>query len=110
MLVPFLLAAVVGTGLFSIISRTPDIDIAAAVMGESSLMTNWLVSAVLYVSYNIIISTAVLSPLGSEAQDIRAVRNGAVLGGLGLGLGAVMIYFALSCSISEVTDLEVPMI
>ncbi len=106
--VPFLLTAVIGTGLFSIISSRPDIN--AAAIGESSLIANWFVSAVLYVSYNIIISTAVLSPLGSEAQDIRAVRNGAVLGGLGLGLGAVMIYFALSCSISEVTDLEVPMI
>ena len=108
--VPFLLAAVIGTGLFSIISRTPDIDIATAVMGESSLMTNWLVSAVLYVSYNIIIFSAVLAPLGSEARDIKAVRNGAVLGGLGLGLGAVMVYLALSGSISEITDLEVPMI
>lgn len=107
--VPFLLTAVIGTGIFSIISTPPDIY-AAANMGENRLITNWLMSAVLYVSYNIIVSVAVLGPLGSEAQDGKAVRNGAIFGGLGLGLGSVMIYLALSGNISEVADLEVPMI
>lgn len=107
--VPFLLAAVMGTGLFSIFSGNPDIR-NAAIMGENSLISNWFVSAILYVSYNIITSSAVLAPLGSEAQNHKAVRNGAILGGLGLGLGAVMIYFALSLHIWEVSDLEVPMI
>lgn len=107
--VPFLLAAVIGTGIFSIISTTPDIH-AAAGIGENHLITNWFISAILYVSYNIILSVAVLGPLGSEAQDRRAVRNGAILGGLGLGLGSAMIYLALSGNISEIADLEVPMI
>lgn len=107
--VPFLLTAVIGTSMFSIISSPPNIE-AAASIGESRLITNWFMSAVLYVSYNIILSVAVLGPLGSEARDGRSVRNGAVLGGLGLGLGSVMIYLALSGNLYEVSNLEVPMI
>ncbi|MEL7647924.1 MAG: hypothetical protein AAGU76_07510 [Sedimentibacter sp.] len=108
--VPFLLAAVIGTSVFSILSSPPDITATVSGMGESGLITNWFMAAVLYVSYNTIVSVAVLGPLGAEARDRKSVRNGAILGGLGLGLGSVMIYLALSGNIAEVSRYEVPMI
>lgn len=107
--VPFLLVAVVTISIYSIISSPSGIS-ATVTLKESSLITNWLMAAVLYVSYNIITSIAVLGPLGYEACDKKAVINGAILGGLGLGLGAVMIDLALSSNISEIANLEVPMI
>jgi uncharacterized membrane protein YkvI len=90
-IVPFLLVAVIGTSVFSIASSPPDIY---AQVGESSLITNWFLAAVLYVSYNMILSIAVLGPLGVKSRDKKALRNGAVLGGLGLGIGSIMIYLA----------------
>ncbi|MDD3752276.1 MAG: hypothetical protein PHU60_09565, partial [Tissierellia bacterium] len=74
------------------------------------LISNWFMAAILYASYNIIISVAVLGPLGSEAKDNSSIRNGAVLGGLGLGLSAIMIYLALSWNITEIAHFEVPML
>lgn len=108
--VPFLLAAVIGTSVFSIMTTPVDFAHAAVNAGESELINNWLWAAVLYVSYNIILSIAVLGPLGASAQDKRTIRNGAVLGGLGLGIGSVMIYLALSVNVSEIAGLEVPMV
>ncbi|WP_312832180.1 YkvI family membrane protein [Sedimentibacter saalensis] len=108
--VPFLLAAVIGTSVFSIINTPPDIAHAAINTGRNVLMNNWFLASVLYVSYNIILSIAVLGPLGASAQNKKAIRNGSILGGLGLGMGSVMIYFALSGSASEIAGLEVPMI
>ncbi len=108
--VPFLLTAVIGTSLFSISVSPPDFTSSSALFAENRIISNWFLSSVLYVSYNIILSVAVLGPLGSEAKDKKAVKIGAILGGLGLGLGSVMIYLALSGSISEIANLEVPMI
>ncbi|MDF2840642.1 MAG: hypothetical protein K0Q99_1414 [Clostridia bacterium] len=109
--VPFLLVAVIGTSVFSIISTPPDLGHAInAVEVSGGLMNNWLLSAVLYVSYNTVLSIAVLGPLGASAQNKKAIRNGSILGGLGLGMGSIMIYLALSGNASEIEGLEVPMI
>lgn len=108
--VPFMLAAVIGTSIFSIMGNPPDITSAIVDIGEKSLISNWFLAAILYVSYNTIISISILAPLGSEAQNKRAIRNGAVLGGFILGLGSYMIYLTLACSIEEIKGLEVPMI
>ncbi len=108
--VPFLLTAVIGTSVFSIINTPPDIAHAAINAGRSGLMNNWFLAAVLYVSYNTILSIAVLGPLGASAQNKKAIRNGSILGGLGLGMGSVMIYLALSGNAKEIAGLEVPMI
>jgi uncharacterized membrane protein YkvI len=108
--VPFLLVSVIGISVYSIINAPPHIFTTAPAVGNSVLITNWLLSAVLYVSYNIILSIAVLGPLGVKAQNKKAIRNGAILGGLGLGLGSIMIFLALSINITDIARLEVPMI
>ncbi len=108
--VPFLLVSIIGVSIASIINTPPDISATGQVVGESGLITSWFLAAVLYVSYNTLISVAILGPLGSKTQNRKAIRNGAILGGLGLGLGSIMIYLALSGNISEIAGLEVPMI
>lgn len=108
--VPFLLAAVLGTTAASLFHTPPDITAATPAAQGSLLITNWLVSAVLYVSYNTVVSVAVLGPLGAQAGRKRTIRAGALLGGLGLGVSSVMIYLALSGYIPDIAALEVPMI
>lgn len=109
-IVPFMLVAVAGISIFSMANAPLDITPAMPIIGENGLIFNWFFAAILYVSYNTILSVAVLGPLGSEARDIKAVRNGVILGGLGLGLGSLMIYLTLSGYISEIARVEVPMI
>lgn len=104
--VPFLLIILFSTCLYSIINNpfnffTP-IDI------NSNF--NWFLSAILYVSYNTILSISVLGPLGVKANNFKVIKRGAILGGLGLGIGSLIIYFVLSINILKIFHLEVPMI
>jgi uncharacterized membrane protein YkvI len=108
--VPFLLTSVVGISLYSIIHMPPVFTVPPVVANESGLITNWLLAAILYTSYNIILSVAVLGPLGAKAANRNTILAGAVLGGLGLGLGSVMIYLALAGHTANITGLEVPMV
>jgi len=109
MIVPFLIAAVLGTTIISITRTPPDLSAATPVTEGSALITNWVLSAILYVSYNTVISVAVLGPLGMAARDEKAIRDGAMLGGLGLGISSIFIYLALSGHMAEIASLEVPM-
>lgn len=109
-IVPFLLVTVIGTSIYSILTTTPDVHAVATFGGDTGLITHWLLAAVLYVSYNIIIAIAVLGPLGVKAESRKTMIKGSILGAIGLGIGSLMIYLALSGNISEVVILEVPMI
>ncbi|MDF2627084.1 MAG: putative rane protein [Symbiobacteriaceae bacterium] len=70
----------------------------------------WPVSLFLYVSYNLVLSIAVLGPLGKEAADERTGFWGGVTGGVVLGLGALLINLALLGGLPESANYEVPMI
>lgn len=108
--VPFLLTSAVGVSIVSLFKTGPDISVVAVTtVTTASLIRNWLWASILYVSYNTLTSVAVLSPLGAKAINRKSIRNGAVLGGLGLGLGAICIHFALFRHYNSIANLEVPM-
>jgi len=109
-IVPFLLISVIGVGIGSMFLVPPDVNnITIAASGKLS-MDNWLWSAVLYVSYNIILASAILGPLGSNAENKKVIRNGAIAGGVGLGTGAGIIYFAMSGNTQKLINFEIPML
>ncbi|NLN65128.1 MAG: hypothetical protein GX144_06945 [Clostridiaceae bacterium] len=108
--VPFLLLSVFGICIYSVMITPVNLKTVPVLSGRSGIINHWLAAAILYVSYNTVISIAILGPLGVSAQSRKVVWNGAVLGGLGLGAGAVMIYTALSSHAAEIVDLEVPMV
>ena len=105
--VPVLLTAAISVSVMSIISPPGDTFIRTAV--PSALVGNWLWASILYVSYNMMLAIAILSPLGQKARDRSALRKGALLGGLGLGAGAAAIYLALSLNLGELLNVELPM-
>ena len=107
--VPFLLVSVIGISVYTLLNAPPDVQTAAP-GGSGGLMGNWLWAAILYASYNILLSAAVLAPLGAAARDRRAMRRGSALGGIGLGAAALMIYLALSAGQTETRGLEVPLL
>ena len=99
--VPFLLLSVTGISLSTVIGNFPALNATAVEAAKSGLVNGWLPAAILYVSYNTVISISVLGPLGAKAKDRKMIRRGSVFGGLGLGLGSLFIYLALSSNLSR---------
>jgi len=114
MVVPFLLVAVVGVCVFVLLDGGLNLQAwsggRSGSVAPAGFVGNWLWAAVLYGAYNILMSAAVLAPLGAEAADRRAIFRGGALGGIGLGAASLMIYLAISAGQSDVTGLEVPML
>jgi uncharacterized membrane protein YkvI len=108
--VPFLIAAVVGTCVFAMMQTPPDFHATMYPAATSGIITNWFMASILYVSYNTLVSVAVLGPLGVHARNKKTISRGALLGGLGLGVAAFLIYLALSGNLSMLSRVEVPML
>lgn len=107
--VPFLLITAVGVGIASLFTE-PEKNTVGSFAPNIRFLRNWLWSAILYVSYNTVTSIAILGPLGARAKSRKAIICGAVLGGLGLGVGAAAMFFSLRHHLGAVSSLEVPMI
>ncbi len=107
--VPFLILSAVGVSVASVLMAPNDAEIAVS-LPRSLFLRNWLWSAIVYTSYNTVTSISILGPLGDKAKDRSVIRKGAILGGLGLGIGAVAIFIALYINSDAVKNYEVPMI
>jgi uncharacterized membrane protein YkvI len=108
--VPFLILSAIIVSILTLLSAPPLSEISVSTLKKPELLKNWLWSAILYISYNIVPSISILGPLGNQAHDRKTIRNGAILGGLGLGLGAAAIFLALYTNAGSIGDIEVPMI
>lgn len=108
--VPFLLSVVLIISIISLARNPVNLSAVLPLADKSGLFNNWFLAAILYVSYNTVTSVAILGPLGNEAKSRKNIFYGALLGGAGLGFGAVMIYLALSAHMTETGNLEVPML
>ena len=107
--VPFLLISVICISTHSILNTPPNFS-AAVYMVQNRLIANWFLSAILYVSYNTMLSISVLAALGTNARNQKALKNGAILGGAGLGLASALIFLALCGNMSGISNLEIPMV
>lgn len=77
---------------------------------ELAAAPHWLLAALLYVAYNLILAVAVLAPLGATVGDRSVLLWGGVLGGLGLGLLALLIKLALGSHLPDIGRSEVPLL
>ncbi|GFN22181.1 YkvI family membrane protein [Thermanaeromonas sp. C210] len=107
---PLLLATVLGVSLFALFTN-PSSVVANLAWSDvpRAAAPFWPLAAVLYASYNLVLSIAVLAPLGSLSRE-ENLLPGAILGGAGLGLGAGAITLALLAAAPDVTAWEVPML
>ena len=106
--VPFLLVSVIGISVYALMNAPPDLQ--GVPVSGGGLMGNWLWAAILYSSYNILMSASILAPLGGAVSDRRQVFRGGALGGIGLGAASLLIYLALSASSAETRGLAVPLL
>lgn len=80
--------------------------------GHSQTITpggNWLISSLLYAGYNLLLAVPVLVTLHRLEPDGKLLRNGGWLGGVGLGLAALMLHLALTRSAGVGIRSELPL-
>lgn len=95
-LVPLMLAGVVGLSLSVFLIAPPTINqINLYTQPWAAVIPIWPLSAITYVSYNLVMAVALLAPLGHLSKNRAQRREGALLGGLGLGAGMLAINLAL---------------
>ncbi|WP_066632535.1 YkvI family membrane protein [Desulfolucanica intricata] len=109
--VPVLLLSVLGLSIATFIT-TPINFSAVSEWAQATRppVPYWPLSAIVYVSYNLVLGVAVLAPLGRVAQDPKILRKGAIYGGLGLGIGALAINLTLLANVPAVSGYEIPMV
>lgn len=70
----------------------------------------WVFSAILYVSYNIITAITVLVSMNGLVSTKKIARNAAILGGCAMGLLGVCIGAVMYLNYSQISALEIPML
>ena len=79
-------------------------------VGVDGATPHWLLSAVNYASYNIVVSIGVLAPIGAAATDRRQLFWGALLGAAGLGVGMTAIFLCLLANMDAAANAQIPML
>ena len=106
MVTPFLLGSVLIVCVLSIF-KAP-IDLAWADPERAALRILPL-SSITYASYNLVLAIPLLAPAGALAGG-PVLKRGALLGGIGLALGALGIHLAILTAVPEITRFEIPML
>lgn len=90
---------------------TPDIFVLSRIsMPFDAAVKNFFISGVIYASYNLLMSVAILAPLGNQTTNKSDLKLGALFGGLGLWAGATMILVAILLNMPKVSNYQIPML
>ncbi|MEF2245510.1 MULTISPECIES: YkvI family membrane protein [unclassified Paenibacillus] len=94
-----------------VILKTSQLPTSAQFISLETGKSFWsaLASPFLYVAFNLALAQAVLVPLGSQVADTKAIRRGAILGGIGIGFMLIAGHFALSANMPDIAQYSIPM-
>lgn len=76
---------------------------------ENPLLQNWIISAIVFVSYNLFASIGILTPIGKEVKEKKTLYIGIVGGGLLLLLIALGIMLTMAMNPDSITA-QLPML
>ncbi len=93
LITPVLITGIIAIGIYIIVTR--DISVFNSGNILTGLTKNWVSSAIVYVSYNSILSVVVLSGLFPYLKSRKVAGLGGIMGGAMLCVIALIIYLAL---------------
>ncbi|HMM20586.1 MAG TPA: hypothetical protein PKA10_07580 [Selenomonadales bacterium] len=108
---PLLTLSIVGISFYSFVYHPPDPSLLVVPsVPEQQAAPHWLLASMLYVSYNLMISSTVLVPLGGTLRTRRAGFWGGAVGGLVLGALAALLASVVMLHHPEILSYEVPIL
>jgi uncharacterized membrane protein YkvI len=69
---------------------------------------NWPISALLYLSFNMTMSVSILAPLGNKTKNRHSLILGGIIGGIVLGILAMLINLAILSNYPSSAQFEIP--
>lgn len=108
-LTPYLMAIIFIILIYSLF--TMDVSLSEAdqlAKTQASASSNWLVSALLYVSYNLAAGAAMLIVMGGTVKDRKVAGLGGVFGGIMLGVLIILINVTMLVKIDVVAGVDMP--
>ncbi|RFU67708.1 hypothetical protein D0469_13910 [Peribacillus saganii] len=108
---PFLLAIVAVIAVFSFITT----DLSVAQMSEMAqkqtpAASNWVLGALLYVSYNIAAGAAMLAVMGGTERSPKTAGLGGILGGAGLGILILLLNLTMLAKADVISGVDMPIL
>lgn len=102
---PILLVGGIALGLYAFIDK-----VIAVSTNSFTLKENWIMSAFVYVSYNIITSISVLTSMSSIIIDKKIAKYGGIIGGFTLGVMGICLALGLIVNYDSVAKYQLPML
>ncbi len=108
-LTPYLMAVIFIILIYSLFTMDLSLSEANQIAKEqASASSNWFVSALLYVSYNLAAGAAMLIVMGGTVKDRKVAGMGGILGGIMLGFLIILINVTMFVKIDIVAGVDMP--
>lgn len=109
LITPVLMAIVAVIAIYALTSvEKPWSDLEVIALAQPQAAGNWFLSSLLYVSYNIAGTAAVLVVIGASVKNLRTAGIGGVLGGVGIGTLIIVMTIVMLAKIDVVGGSAIP--
>lgn len=110
-LTPYLVGIVLLLTLFAVFTvDAPISQLEQIAKAQKSAAPNWWTGALLYVSYNIGSSIAMLAVIGSSAKSKKVARFGGIFGGFLLGVLILLLNISMLTKMNHIQNTEMPVL
>ena len=103
-----LVLVIAAYALFTMDTSFAELDKLAE--GQKSAASNWFLSGLLYVSFNITCAIPMLAVMGGTTKNLKVAGMGGILGGVGLGLMLILINVGMYTRLDDIGGLDIPML
>src|SRR5699024_8506875 len=108
---PFAFLLIIIIAIYSLFISSTDMSTLEGIATEQlSASPHWFLSALLHVSFNIVIAFGIMMMIGASEENKQSAKRGAILGGVVLGLIALIINLAVYANIDVLQYAEMPML
>lgn len=110
LIIPLMVLLTLGVSGYSLTYHGLSLSDFTQTVPQVAATGNWLLAAVLYVSYNLILAVPVLGPMGSHPPNLPYLISGGLVGGLVLGVLSLLLALVLMAHFPVVAQYQVPML
>lgn len=108
---PLLILFVVAVSIYCLATvETPLAELNAIAAEQTPVISNWFMSALNYVSFNIAVGCSMAILMGGDEADEKTAAIGGLLGGLGVGILILLSNMAIFSKIDVVAAFDLPML